>query len=1344
MEEHFDHPKSVRNLQCCINDLVSVLALPASWGGGDPARIASTVAETLLGMLDLDLVYVRLNESSSSETIEIIRAARWRSPAPQLSVLQSKFGQRWRDQPRHWQAVSRAFLGEEEITILTLPLGLEGEIGVLVAGSQRAEFPEETEKLVLSVAANQALIGLQQARLLSEQRRMTAELDKRVAERTQQHAETNDELRRQIAKCELVEKRLRDETSELGRSEARSKAIVDSALDGLVAVDHEARITEFNPAAEQTFGYRRDEVIGKTLSEVLVPPSLREKHEQGFARYLATGEAHVLGRRLEMVALCADGSEIPVEMAITRIQLPGPPSFTAYIRDITTRKRAEKALQENERNLIQTINTIPTAAWSTLPDGYCDFLNQQWFDYTGMTADEARGWGWAAAIHPDDAAGLQEHWLERLATGTPVNVEARMRRFDGVYRWILFLANPLRDDSGRIVKWYGTNIDIEDRKHAEQVLRASETNLRQIIDSISGLVCTMSPAGVTELVNRPIMDYFGKTFEELQSWTVGDSDAVHPDDLPRVVSEFTHSITTGAPFDSEVRLRRADGVYRWFHNSGRPMQDTDGRITRWYFLITDIDDRKRAEEALKANERDLIRTINTIPTPAFSTLPDGYVDFLNQRWLDYAGMTAEQAQGWGWGAALHPDDFDQLVQYWQSCLDSGTEAEVEARYRRFDGVYRWCLVRANPLRDESGMVVKWYGISIDIEDRKRAEEKLRSKERDLIRIINTIPTTAWSTRPDGYCEFLSDRWLDYAGYTLEQALGWSWAAVIHPDDAAGLKEHWLGRLATGTPVYTEARMRRFDGVYRWFLFLAKPLRDESGQIVNWYGTNVDIEDRKQAEEALRASERNLNLIINTIPALAWSASTDGPAEYLNQHYLDYIGLTLEEAMGWGWAAAVHPGDQNRLTNVWQSMLASDEGGECEARLRRYDGEYRWFLFRTNPLRDETGKTIKWYGTNTDINDRKRAEEELRRSESFLVEGQRLSKTGSFFWRVATEEIVWSEQLYRIFELDPGSKMTLELIGSRIHPEDLHILNDMVERAQSGSDLEYKYRLLLPDNKVRYLHVLAHGTKNKDGEWECVGAVQDVTERRLSEEALTKARAELAHVARVTSLGALTASIAHEVNQPLSGIITNASTCLRMLSAGEPNLEGARETARRTIRDGNRASEVVTRLRALFKRKEVAAESIDLNDAAREVIAISLSELQSNRINVQHDFAENLPAVKGDRIQLQGVILNLLRNASDAMRNVDDRPRQLLIKTESDDGKGVQLTVRDTGIGFAPDASDRLFESFYTTKEDGMGIGLSVSRSIIEAHRGRLWASANDGPGASFAFSIPPDYSNEPN
>ncbi|MGB8063554.1 MAG: PAS domain S-box protein [Candidatus Sulfotelmatobacter sp.] len=248
--------------------------------------------------------------------------------------------------------------------------------------------------------------------------------------------------------------------------------------------------------------------------------------------------------------------------------------------------------------------------------------------------------------------------------------------------------------------------------------------------------------------------------------------------------------------------------------------------------------------------------------------------------------------------------------------------------------------------------------------------------------------------------------------------------------------------------------------------------------------------------------------------------------------------------------------------------------------------------------------------------------------------------------------------------------------------------------------------------------------------------EDITRRRLSEEALSKARSELAHVSRVTSLGALTASIAHEVNQPLSGIITNASTCLRMLATDPPQIEGARETARRTIRDGNRMSEVITRLRALFSKKEAATESVNLNDAVLEVIALSIVELQKNRVMLRPELADNLPLVTGDRVQLQQVILNLLRNGSDAMSTVEDRRRQLVIRTERDGGDRVRLTVQDAGVGFDPQAADRLFDAFYTTKGEGMGIGLSVSRSIIESHHGRLWATLNDGPGAAFSFSIP--------
>jgi PAS domain S-box-containing protein len=374
----------------------------------------------------------------------------------------------------------------------------------------------------------------------------------------------------------------------------------------------------------------------------------------------------------------------------------------------------------------------------------------------------------------------------------------------------------------------------------------------------------------------------------------------------------------------------------------------------------------------------------------------------------------------------------------------------------------------------------------------------------------------------------------------------------------------------------------------------------------------------------------------------------------------------------------------------------------------------------------------------DLSEQKRAERALRRSEAFLAEGQRLSQTGSFSWRVATDEITWSEQLYRIYEFESGVPVTLELIRTRVHPEDMSLTERLKNDQARGvaNDVEWQYRLLMPDQSIKYVHAVAHANLDQDGQLEYIAAVQDVTARRLSEEALDKARAQLTHVARVTSLGVLTASIAHELNQPLSGIITNANTCQRMLAADPPDVDGARETARRTIRDGNRASEMIARLRSLFVNKESTTEPVDLNDATCEVIALSSSELQRNRVVIQSELADNLPAITGDRIQLQQVILNLLRNASDAMVGVHDRPRQLLIRTEQEDGDRVRVMVRDTGVGFDRQSLDKLFDAFYTTKRDGMGIGLSVSRSIVERHHGRLWAEPNDGPGATFTFSIP--------
>src|SRR6202167_430816 len=694
----------VKHLQRCINDLISLLALPGIWSGGDPSQVLHTLLDALMRMLRLDLVSVKLTDPVGEAPIEIVRIAERRGPIPSVHEICEALSQCSKNDSRKWPAPLRNLMGEGDVSIVPLPLGLQGELGVIVAAAERTDFPRQTEALLLSVAANQASVGLQEARLLSHQKRLASELDQRVVQRTAELAAANEELKKELAERGLVEEKLGQEEKELKRSEARKAAILESALDCIVTIDHEGCITEFNPAAEHTFGYPRDEVLGKHLADTIIPASLREKHRQGFARYLATGEARVLGKRIEMTAVRSDGSEFPVELAIARIPLEGPPSFTGYLRDITERKRAEQ--------------------------------------------------------------------------------------------------------------------------------------------------------------------------------------------------------------------------------------------------------------------------------------------------------------------------------------------------------------------------------------------------------------------------------------------------------------------------------------------------------------------------------------------------------------------------------------------------------------------------------------------------------ELRRSEAFLAEAQHLSRIGSFSWRPGTDEITWSEQLYRIFQIDRDAPVTFELIGTRIHPEDLSIFQEHIERSRRDrSDVQLEFRLQMPDGTVKYVHVAAH-FRGDHGQLEYIGAVQDVTERRSSEEALSRARSELSHVARVMSLGVLTASIAHEVNQPLSGIVTNASTCLRMLAADPPNVDGARETARRTIRDGNRASEVITRLRALYGKKDPAIESLDLNEATREVLALSLSELQRNRVIVLQELADGLPLVAGDRVQLQQVILNLLRNASDAMSTVDDRQRQLLIRTEADEDDHVHLTVKDVGVGFAPQAADRLFESFYTTKNEGMGIGLSVSRSIIESHHGRLWARPNNGPGVTFSFSIP--------
>jgi PAS domain S-box-containing protein len=529
-----------------------------------------------------------------------------------------------------------------------------------------------------------------------------------------------------------------------------------------------------------------------------------------------------------------------------------------------------------------------------------------------------------------------------------------------------------------------------------------------------------------------------------------------------------------------------------------------------------------------------------------------------------------------------------------------------------------------------------------------------------------------------------------------------------------------------------------DGRSVWANVIFTLLRDPKG--APWYVISIheDITERKLALEKLQERDELLDLAQKAARAMAfdWYIQSEVNTWSAEQEKLYGIVPGTFDGTFESWKKLIHPKD---WPNVVKALKHAQETGVISAEYRVVwpDGSTHWLSANGQMFLDDAGQPYRMVGFTADVTQRKVVEEELRRSEAFLAEGQRLSLTGTFLWHPDNDEVVFSDEARRIFGFEPDKAVTLALIGSRVHPEDVAVMNEKIANARDlGIDQDFENRLLIPDGSVKYIHTIARCVQNEDGGLEYIGAIQDITERRLAEEELSHARAELAHVARVTSLGALTASIAHEVSQPLSGIITNASTCLRMLSADPPNVEGALETVRRTLRDGNRASDVIMRLRALFSKKQSIAELVDLNQATRDVIALSMAELQRRSVILRTKLAEDVPPVTGDRVQLQQVILNLVLNASDAMSEIDDRPRHLTIKTERYEPEGVCVTVQDAGVGIEPQGTDKLFEPFYTTKSKGMGIGLFVSRSIIEKHKGRLWASSNDGHGATFSFTIP--------
>jgi PAS domain S-box-containing protein len=612
---------------------------------------------------------------------------------------------------------------------------------------------------------------------------------------------------------------------------------------------------------------------------------------------------------------------------------------------------------------------------------------------------------------------------------------------------------------------------------------------------------------------------------------------------------------------------------------------------------------------------------------------------------------------------------------------------------------------------------------------------------DLINILNTVEVPIVVVRRDFKIACFNKAAADVLGFSPSD-IGRASRDISVLAGLPRLEERCSQVIAGGVESRTDFR----DGD-KWFVVRISPYSKGDRQVTGTVLTFTNVTAfRASIDQAIYERECT-KAILNTVADPLVVLSADQRIQSGNRAFYTMFGVSRDETQGvplyelGNGAFELAP-----LRTQLKEMLAGSHAFQPVEVDHVLTGKgQRTLILDARPLSLPGHSERRGLVAFQDITARKqaeaakdmRSEEELRRSEAFLAEGQRLSLTGTFSWRAATDEITWSEQLYRIFEFDQGMLVTLELIGTRVHPEDIPLFDDMIDRARGArGDFDYEYRLQMPDRSVKYLHVIAHGTRDKDGRLEYIGAAQDVTQRRLSEEALAKARSELAHVNRVTTMGQLAASIAHEVMQPIAAGVTNAHAALRWLGNQPPDPDRARQALGRVVEDGNRAANVIDRIRALSKKAPPRKDATKINEVILEVIALTRGEVVKSNVSVQTQLVDGLPLIQGDRVQLQQVILNLIINAVEAMGGVSKGSRELLIATGKHAPGGVLVAVRDSGPGLSPESVDRLFDAFYTTKPGGMGMGLSICRSIVEAHGGRIWASRTDGSGATIQFILP--------
>jgi PAS domain S-box-containing protein len=694
---------------------------------------------------------------------------------------------------------------------------------------------------------------------------------------------------------------------------------------------------------------------------------------------------------------------------------------------------------------------------------------------------------------------------------------------------------------------------------------------------------------------------------------------------------------------------------------------------------------------------------------------------------------------------VHPEDVTLVQQTIERATKDEKDFEHEYRLLMPDGSLRHLHVVARALSNDESGAVEFVGAVMDVTERERAAEALLRTEAYLAEGQKLSHTGTWACN-------IATREMIHSSEEHRRLFGLvpgragippfeEFYQRIHPDDRGPTVGDLERAIVEKSDAEAHFRVVRPDGTTRYMYGIGRPLVRPSGETGEYVGTLMDVSERKLAEEALRQSESYLAEAqrLSHTGSGAWRVP-EGDALYLSEEWFRIYGFDPKQGLS-AWndrLPRMHPEDQAKVAEAKDRAIREKSDYGVDHRIVLPDGTVKYTHTVGHPVLNASGEVVQFVCTMMDVTERKRAEEKLRQSEAYLAEAQKLTHTGSWVWDVVKRcALHISEEWYCIYGFDPGEGMlTWEKREDRIHPDDRVGQLQAIERAiKEKSDYDIEYRILLPNGAVRHLHSVGHPVMDASGNLvQFAGSSTDITERRQAEEALRQARSDLARISRITTMGELTASLAHEVNQPIAAAVTDADTCLRWLSRDQPDLDEAREAASRMMKDATRAADIIRRIRLLFKKGSPQREFVDINEVVREMVVLLQSEATPFSVSIQTELGE-IPQVMADRVQLQQVLMNLVINAIDAMKDVNG-PRELIIRSQQAEDGQVMVSTCDTGMGLPPQQADRIFDAFFTTKPHGTGMGLSISRSIVESHGGRLWAAHNSGRGASFYFTLP--------